>query len=259
MPTAVAKPTPAAPTAPDPMRRFALYPANSERGYVELRVVAEERETQLAMRQRQADGLTVCRRVLMEARTEFFATGPGRELREKEARLREAEQRAADSERAVGELRTRWRAAVATDSTDDVVALELALDEHGRALERLKVRVPVLAEDVARGRKAAATELLALLKRRRDEFEARAESALADALAKLKVAVNGVYAEWVTAAAERHGVNDFNGDLLYRMASSAEEVPTKHTIDPATMPNLPAPPPPPPPTDSGYAPIPGMA
>ena len=246
MPTATPPVPPPALPAADPERSYGVYPfphmEPGGRAWTDLRIVTESLATGAAESRARADGVAALRRLLLQARDGFFATGEGKLLRDKEERLRDAERAAADSIKAINDLRAQWKIAVAADSADDVAGLELQIDHHETALNRLKAKVPVLREDVERTCGETALKLYHRLVALKDEFEERAEANLAAAKARLAAAVNAHFIEWVTADAELAGCHQVNTDhMLQRYASASASVPTRKEAkaNPAVLPKLP--------------------
>ncbi|MBP3954969.1 hypothetical protein J8F10_06695 [Gemmata sp. G18] len=239
-------------TPADPLRSFEctpryVYDLNSG-GNPWLGIVVHQPtdEGKRAAARLKQDGLGACREVLTRTREEFFATGPGRELRDKEEKLREAERSVADANRAVEQLREQWKISVAADAMKDVTALEGKIDQHEKTLARLRVRVPVLREEVAKAQRDAANQLFALIREANAGYKRSADQRVEEARVALTAAVNTAWAEWVQANAEAGGVVADPGELM-RMASAASEVPPAKDVDRSTMPDLlPLPPPAPP-------------
>lgn len=240
MPTAVV-PVPAVAT-PDPLRSFACTPRVvtdvNAGGVPWLAVVVQpatpacERAAAGAMN----DGGAACRAVLAATRDEFFATGPGKPLRDKEQKLADAERSAGDAATALGQLREQWRSAVATDATEDVAGLEEQITDRERQAERLKVRLPVLRDEVAKLRTAAATELLGLLRTARATYEQGATRRLAVAEAALTAAVNAAWGGWLRSRAEVDGSEVVRDELVRMAAAAAGSAPVLPAVRPTAPP-----------------------
>lgn len=230
MPTAPVPLTVPTVTTPDPFRSFACTPRVvtdvNAGGVPWLAVVVQPStpECERAAAGAMNDGGAACRAVLAATRDEFFATGPGEPLRDKEQKLADAERAAGDAATALAQLREQWRSAVATDATKDVVGLEEQISDRERQAERLKVRLPVLREEVAKLRTGAATELYGLLRTARATYEQGATRRLADAEAALTAAVNAAWGGWLRSRAEVDG-SEVSSDELVRMAAAAGSAP----------------------------------
>lgn len=165
-----------------------------------------------------------CMKRLHATRKEFFRTGPGRVLREKESRLAEMEKEATDARAELDRIRGEWKAAVATDSYSDVSKLERMIDQQEAKVKRLDTRLPVVREELARLRQDTANTLYATLLNARSEHEAKAKELLAGVTQELSDAVNAVWAKWLLASREVD-LCHIPGEPLRLLASVEEDVP----------------------------------
>jgi hypothetical protein len=152
--------------------------------------------------------------VAVRPRDSFFLVGPGKDLRDREAKLAEFERGIAAAASALSKLRDQWQIAVAADTATDVVNLENEIAEKEKVHNRMNVRLPVLRAELDKLRKQTAAALHALLQGVRADFEERAARELADARALLAEAVNGVFIDWLRAQAEFDGAAVGGNDML---------------------------------------------
>ncbi|MBA4067935.1 MAG: hypothetical protein C0501_30380 [Isosphaera sp.] len=187
-----------------------------------------------AMRRLVADAAGGCRRELQAVRDAFFADGPGRELRDAEARLAVARVELAAARQERGRLGDGWQAAVESDDSDEVVRLEELADAADRTVTRLKARLPALEAKVGKLREEVGPRLHAMVAGRLAAFVAEADRAKADALGRILAAVSGPFLDWLRAFAGRDGAVALEqpGGKPFRSLVSLDGPHPKATPDP---------------------------